>query len=67
MQGIFAIMCPDCEVPLDQRRPAAGTAEVAADAVADDVTGVRRVRTRVRRAVRLTSWPLPGPSIVGVA
>jgi hypothetical protein len=34
VQGIFEFICPDCEAPLDQRLPAADTAEAAG--VADD-------------------------------
>jgi hypothetical protein len=57
-------MCPDCEAPLDQRHPAADTAETAG--VADDVLvcSVCANAFVVRFGYVLA---LPGPVDVGVA
>jgi hypothetical protein len=62
--GIFEFMCPDCEAPLDQRRSAADTAEVAGVAADVLVCAVCAGAFVVRFGHVLA---VPGPVDVGVA
>ena len=75
MLGIFAIMCPDCGAPVDQRPPLAVTADdVAGDKVdhVDHVDGVDDVLVCAACASTFVvrfghALALPGSADVGVA
>jgi hypothetical protein len=70
--GIFAIMCPDCGAPVDQRPPVAMTADDVAGDNVDDVDYVDDVLVCAACArafvVRFGhALALPGSADVGVA